>query len=293
MVAKTSSAAVKARSTTTSPTARTDPRPSAGELLNRVPDVAEARVEPRPGTFGVRAAARARASGGGVRAVTADPALLGPSRPRSAAASRLGAAAAIGYLGVVMVIELMRASGSGPHIGDLASSPSGVLSGHLWQLLSSGLIVAGDPVLQLAGMSVVMIAALVLLGPGLFWRAAFAGHVLATVIAYAGVGMLWLIARGDVDSVVDAPDYGISCVWAGTLGVLVGAGVRRRGRREMLAAATLAAIAIFVAVIPLTYDLAGAEHALAFALGGLLGAQRPSRSSFELSPVLSVGARRV
>lgn len=188
------------------------------------------------------------------------------------AARRLGTAAAIGYLALVTAIEVARAAGGGLQASDVASSPAGVLTGHAWRLLTSGLLVAGDPVVQLSGTAIAVVAALLLLGPGAFWRAAFAGHVVATVVAYAGVGLLWLVARADVDEVVYAPDYGISCVWAATLGVLVIAGLRRRGPSIWLAAG-LVITAIFLAVIPLSYDLAGAEHALAFALGGAVGAR--------------------
>jgi len=182
----------------------------------------------------------------------------------------IGIAAAIGYLGLVCAFEMARSAGGGPQVGDLASSPSGVLSGHAWRLLSSGFIVAGEPVAQLALMTVAVVAVLVRFGPGLFWRAAFAGHVVATVLAYLGVAGVWLVARGDVGRVVDEPDYGISCVLAGTLGALTGAGLRSWQPWPVLAAAATS-VAILALVTPISYDLTGAEHGLAFVLGVLVG----------------------
>jgi hypothetical protein len=183
----------------------------------------------------------------------------------------IGTGGAIGYLGLVAAFEAERSAGGGPQVHDLASSPSGLLSGEAWRLLSSGLIVAGEPVAQLALTTVAVIAVLVLFGPGLFWRAAFAGHVVATLVAYLGVAVLWLVARPDVDQVVDAPDYGISCVLAGMLGALTGAGLRRSGKPWAVAGAAAATALILAAVTPIGYDLAGAEHGLAFVLGGIVG----------------------
>jgi hypothetical protein len=177
---------------------------------------------------------------------------------------------AIGYLGLVAAFEVERSAGGGPQVSDVASSPSGLLSGQVWRLLTSGFIVAGEPVAELALTTAAVIAVLVLFGPRLFWRAAFAGHVVATLIAYLGVAALWLVARGDVDQVVDAPDYGISCVLAGTLGALTGAGLHWRNRWAV-PAVVLATVLMLVAVTPIDYDLAGAEHGLAFVLGGIVG----------------------
>ncbi len=183
----------------------------------------------------------------------------------------IGIGGAIGYLGLVAAFEAQRSVGRGPEVRDVASSPSGVVSGHVWRLLSSGFIVAGEPVAQLALTAAAVIAVLVLFGPGLFWRAAFAGHVVATLIAYLGVAVLWLVARGDVDHIVDEPDYGISCVLAGTLGALTGAGLRSCSEPRAVVAAAGATILILAAVTPVSYDLAGAEHVLAFVLGGIVG----------------------
>ncbi len=189
----------------------------------------------------------------------------------------IGIGGAIGYLGLVAVFEVARDAGGGPRVADMASSPSGVLAGHAWRLLTSAFIVAGEPVAQLALTTAAVVAVLVLFGPGLFWRAAFAGHVVATVIAYLGVAVLWLVERGDVDHVVDEPDYGISCVLAGTLGALTGAALRAWKPWPVLVAAAIA-IAILALVAPMSYDLTGAEHGLAFVLGVVVGL-RTSRST--------------
>jgi hypothetical protein len=183
----------------------------------------------------------------------------------------IGIGGAIGYLGLVAAFEAERSAGGGPRVRDVASSPSGLLSGNVWRLLTSGFIIAGKPWAQLALTTAAVITVLVLFGPGLFWRAAFAGHVVATVIAYLGVAVLWLVARGDVDHVVDEPDYGISCVLAGTLGALGGAGLRAWNQPWTVVPAAVATVLILAAITLANDDLTGAEHGLAFVLGGIVG----------------------
>lgn len=177
---------------------------------------------------------------------------------------RAGTVAAAAYLLVVGAIEVARAGGLGPSAPDLASSPAGVAAGRVWELFTSGLVVAGDPVVQLAAAAPVVALVVLLLGPAVFWRAALAGHVGATLVAYAGIGVWWLLAAGDVDAVIDAPDYGISAVWAAALGALLVGTRRRPGVVRWLA---VGATAVFVVLIGFAPDLAGVEHLLAFGLG--------------------------
>jgi hypothetical protein len=179
---------------------------------------------------------------------------------------RIGVAGAIAYLAVVAGLQV--AGGLEP--GEVASSPGSLLSGGVWRLFSSGLLIAGAPVAQFAVTAVAVAAVLIGFGPGLFWRAAFAGHVLATLIAYAGVGVLWLVARADVETVVDEPDYGISCVLAGTLGALAGAG-SRRPTSWAVPVAVAACVLLLLGLTPAAFDLTGVEHVLAFVLGGIVG----------------------
>ncbi|MDQ1702581.1 MAG: hypothetical protein QOF57_1833, partial [Frankiaceae bacterium] len=160
--------------------------------------------------------------------------------------SRAGGIAAAAYVAAVAALEIAR--GLGP--GDLASSPNGVAAGHVWQLVTSGLVVAGDPLVQLPAVALLIAAVIVAFGPGAFWRAALAGHIGATLIVYAGVGLLWLLWRSQVDPVLDAPDYGISCVWAGAAGALVAGPTRVR----LLRWAGIAAAVAFVVTAPFAPD---------------------------------------
>jgi hypothetical protein len=173
----------------------------------------------------------------------------------------------VAYLLLVAALELLQRTDGWPRPDALASSPAGVAAGNVWELVTSGLVIDGPPVVQLAGTALTAFAVLQLLGAAAFWAAVAVAHLGSAVIAYAGVGVLWLVAGVDVDAVVDAPDYGISCVWAGAAGALLTALLAARGTRLRIAA-LVGGAAVLVAGVP-GDGLAGVEHGLAFVLGGL------------------------
>jgi hypothetical protein len=168
------------------------------------------------------------------------------------------------------------------HAATLASSPQGVAHGHLLQLLSSGLLVDGPVLPQIAALAVVLLYATRRLGPRLTWGAAITAHVGATLLAYALVSLFWLADTGLVSSIMSAPDYGISVVLLAVCGALA---------RRLKPAAVTAILAILAAVWLLWWWLAGSftpsvlanlEHLLGFAIGaacGALGAAAGGRSS--------------
>ena len=151
----------------------------------------------------------------------------------------------------------------------LASSPAGVAHGHLPQLLSSGLIVDGPAVPQIVALAVVLVVATRRLGTALTWRAGIGAHVGATLLAYLFVAVVWLADPGLAQPVMRAPDYGVSVVFAGVCGAMLGR------HRPALVAPTVAALAavwltwswLAAAFNPLV--LANLEHLLGFAIGAL------------------------
>jgi hypothetical protein len=186
-----------------------------------------------------------------------------------------GGRAAVAWLGAVAALEATRHAAGWPAVQDLASSPAEVARGRVWSLLTSALLVTRDPIVQLVAAALLTVAAMQALGPATFWLAAAAGHVGSALLAYAGIGLLWLIGRADVDSVVHAPDFGISCVVIGVLGALtVAASGRRPPGRRMLAIA--AGVALWTVIPP--FGLAAVEHALAFALGAVAAVAATRRS---------------
>ena len=107
------------------------------------------------------------------------------------------------------------------------------------------------------------------LGARALWGAALAGHVGATLAAYAGIGLLWLVARGSVRG--DRPRAGLRDLRGlgrgarrpgGRRGVAPGLPPSPRPRRSARCACSRSSCSC-----PLHGELADVEHLLAFLLG--------------------------
>lgn len=152
-------------------------------------------------------------------------------------------------------------------VADLACAPAALWAGQLWTLPSSALIIQGPAVPQLL-MTAALAAALVrACGGAVFWLVAVVGHVGATLIAYAGIGLVYLLERSTAEGVVHTHDYGISAVWAAAFGALAVVRMQRGEHPRVTAAWALAILALFVVLVPLDGELADVEHLLAFMLG--------------------------
>jgi hypothetical protein len=200
--------------------------------------------------------------------------------------------ALVAYFAVAVVVGLLPSSTGITHralVAALAFSPSDLVSGKLWLLPLSGVVVDGETWVQLAVLAEVAVVLVVLAGARTFWRAAIFAHVGSTLIAYAVLAVLAVVAPSATGDLFRDPDYGVSCIWAGSLGALAVVGARRcTGRPAKLAVAAAVSAPLVVgltagAVTPAgTLDLATVEHLLAFVLGVLAaraavpGGARPS-----------------
>jgi hypothetical protein len=175
----------------------------------------------------------------------------------------------IAYLTAVAFIEVLRHA-EVVTATDFAATPDAIADFKLWRLVTSAFVVSGPPVLELLGLTAATVLFLRRYSPATFWAVAFAGHVGGTLLAYAGIGALWLTSRETVQSVVDQPDYGVSAVWLAVLGALLAdsLGSVRSGTADLmdrvLTAACLLAAAIGFVFFPV---LGGTEHLLAFLAG--------------------------
>jgi hypothetical protein len=176
-------------------------------------------------------------------------------------------AAIVAYVAAVAVTHAQRAAPA-------FTSPQGVLHGRIVELLTSGLYVAGGPPaddLAVPALAAALALAVLVVGARRTVGAAVLGHVGATLAVYAAIGALWLGGIHVWRAALDAPDYGISCVYAAALG-LVAAGARPLPLRVL-------ALAAAVATLQLGGDLAGWEHFLALAAGALVGRLAPARTA--------------
>lgn len=172
----------------------------------------------------------------------------------------------------VAVLAVIQATGE-PGWASLAASPAQVAHGEVWLLLTSGLVIEGLPWAQLALLAAVLVIAVRRLGTAWTWAIALTAHVGAALIAYAGVGALWLIDSSRAEGAAHQADYGVSVILAGVAGALAaGAPSRRAG-----AAIAAVAVAALVASLWTSSALTSAEHALGLAIGAALGARRRRR----------------
>jgi hypothetical protein len=177
---------------------------------------------------------------------------------------RAGAALAIVWLVAVAVIAVVK----GPDtVRALACAPAALWAGKLWTLPSSALIIQGPAIPQLLMTAALAVALVRACGGAVFWLVAAVGHVGATLIAYAGIGLIYLVERSTAEGVVHTHDYGISAVWAAAFGALAVIRMRRGDHPRLTAAWALAILALFVVLVPLNGELADVEHLLAFMLG--------------------------
>jgi hypothetical protein len=206
-------------------------------------------------------------------------------RSPTADATQLWAGLAAAYLLCVAALETTRLTSGFPSPRGLAASPAALGAGKVWVLLTSALLVSGRPALGL-GANAVSLAELVAvtaaaallvarLGGAAFWRAAIAGHVVATLVVYAGVGLIWLWASRRVAGVTHEPDFGVSSVWLAVLGALAVSALRTmvmRGRQRPELLLFISCTVAGLIGVTLFSVFVAAEHGLAFIFGGLVTA---------------------
>lgn len=173
------------------------------------------------------------------------------------------------YLLAVAALQVLRTATGHPRPATLAVSPAELWRGEVWRLVTSALPISRVAALELAGMVVAVVLAVRAFGIGVFWIAAALGHIGSTLVAYTGIGVLWLLDPSWVDGLVRDADYGISGVWFAALGLLA-AGLAARDRAQGIALLG-ACLAASVALLALSDTLALAEHVLALVFGTLTG----------------------
>ena len=177
------------------------------------------------------------------------------------------------YLLVVVGVALVRAVSGWPSIGALASSPLLLWQGQWWRLLTSGLVVNGPPLPQLAVIGALGTLVIYFGGSWLFWRVAVAGHLLGTLVSYAWFGMFWLAGRAEDTKFLTDPDYGVSLVWSAGLGAFAAwawIGPKAGSWHPWRPWLVVLAILIMFAVSMFSDDMAALQHIVAFTVGGAI-----------------------
>lgn len=187
----------------------------------------------------------------------------------------LGEMLLIAYLVIVGFCTALRDIDGPAVIAALSSTPAALLHGQWWTLFTSGLVVDGPAVPQVATLSVLAVLALYFRGSMVFWSVAFASHIAGTLLTYAGIGLVWLMQPGWVHGLIRQPDYGISLVWCGALGIVSAAawlGPNEQFSDVFRPLTLIATLLIMVAVTWYSPGLSRFEHLAAFTVAFLIAA---------------------
>jgi len=185
----------------------------------------------------------------------------------------IGEIALFSYLLLVVAIAVLRVVTGFPFVADLTSSPMLIMHGEWWRLFTSALVIQGPPVPQVIAIAVLGTFGIYFGGSGTFWMTALAGHILGTLIAYAGFIAVWLGDRAAYAHFLTDPDYGVSLVWCaalGAFGALAWLGHRRDMRRPAHPYIAMTAVAAMVLVTIYSDDMAAVQHVIAFLIGAII-----------------------
>ena len=182
----------------------------------------------------------------------------------------IGEVLLVSYLLIVVVIAFCRAVFGFPTVEQLASSPALLAHGEWWRLATSALVIDGPPLPQVGAIAVLGALTIYFGGSGTFWLTAFAGHVLGTLLAYAGVAGVWLADRAAAVHLMSDPDYGVSLIWCAALGAFAAMswlGARGQWRQPVRPELTVLSIVVLALVTYFSDEMAAIQHVLAFVVG--------------------------
>ena len=185
----------------------------------------------------------------------------------------IGEVILLAYLLVVIGVSIVQAVAGWPIVSALASSPLLLWQGQWWRLMTSGLVVNGPPVPQLAAIGALGTLVIYFGGSWLFWRVAVAGHLVGTLVAYAWFGMFWLAGRAEDMKFLTDPDYGVSLVWCAGLGAFAAwawMGPKATRRRPWRPWWVVLSLVVMFVVTLYSDDMAALQHIVAFAVGAVI-----------------------
>jgi membrane-bound metal-dependent hydrolase YbcI (DUF457 family) len=199
------------------------------------------------------------------------------------------------YITVVIVLTVIRDTLGAPFLAELASTPHALIHGAWWQLFTSGLVVDGPLLPQIAAVGVLGTLGIYFRGSWLFWLTAVISHILGTIVTYIGVGVAWLIHPGWVDNLLRQQDYGISLIWCAALGMVAAAswlGPDSTRRPIYKPVILLSTVVVMTVVTWFSLGLARYEHLAAFSIAFLIVVLTPQHRHISKRLTRSLSKRR-
>ncbi len=165
-------------------------------------------------------------------------------------------------------------------VADLAASARRVAHGHVWLLLTSGLLAEQPRLASVASFAILAALTFAVCGSRAALIVALAGHVGSALLTYAAIGAARLVDPGAFGAAWRTLDYGVSAISAAWLGAIAMAGWRARGGSwpgRVAIAFSCSAIALFAYMLRPGLSFLASEHVTAFAIGGALSLRLTAR----------------
>ncbi len=152
----------------------------------------------------------------------------------------------------------------------LAASPHAVTQARVWSLLTSALLVQSPVFWSLISFALLGGLTLAVCGGLVLWVSAFAGHVGSTLVVYGLLEFARTLDPHSFESLLQAPDYGVSVISATWLGAVASVSWSARGRTlrgKMATALMVVATALFGWMLRRQVNALDLEYVLAFGVG--------------------------
>jgi hypothetical protein len=155
-------------------------------------------------------------------------------------------------------------------LSDLASSPHAVAEARLWSLVTSALLVSSPLFWSLVSFGLFGALMLRFCGTRVLLVSALAGHIASTLVVYALLALARTFDPRAFETLLKAPDYGVSAVSAAWLGALASVSWRARNRTprgRIATALTVVGVALFGVILRRHVSFLDLEHVVAFGIG--------------------------
>jgi hypothetical protein len=174
------------------------------------------------------------------------------------------------YLALVIIIAILRLITGFPTVEQLASSPALLVRGEWWRLVTSALVINGPALPQIMAIATLGTLGIYFGGSWTFWSTAVAGHLLGTLLAYAGFVAVWLQNHALAAHLMTDPDYGVSLIWSAALGIFAAVawlGEQKVSRWPVRPLLVAGAAGVMLIVTIYSDEMAAVQHLIAFAVG--------------------------
>lgn len=149
-----------------------------------------------------------------------------------------------------------------------AASPSAVVHGRIWLLLSSGVVVDHPALVSLLSLTAFAVVSAAVCGPRKTILAGAYGHVLSTLVVYVAIELMRIGQPYAFEPALRTSDFGVSAVCAAWLGATAATlWVSRRPPARPAIVAGCAFVTVVAYALHPNHSIIASEHVFAFLVG--------------------------